>query len=307
MLGGCGAFPERNSVAACELRAGGSAAVAMLENVPIVVGSVDGHPLRLVLDTGSDTTFLSEAAARQLGLHLDLTRTRREQGIGGMTLNYTVVADTFRIADVTLSDQPFSIGTVTWRLAGDPPDGFLGSDVLSRFDIDLDLPDGRVSFYRARPCADATPPWDAPYDVALLEPSPAGTGLYGIPMRLDGQQVTGTLDSGAEYTTVAMSTARALGVTLAELDRDRSFSVFGFGPNLQTSRVHVFREISVGGDTWHNVPLIVADLPPLSGDLLLGSDFLRQHRVYLSYATGRIFISRAQFARGAMASVAIHR
>ena len=109
--------------------------------------------------------------------------------------------------------------------------------------------------------------------------------------------MSATLDTGAEFTTVAMTTARALGITPANLGRDPPVSVFGFGPKLQTSRIHRFEEIAINDDVEHNVPLIVADLPPLSGDLLLGSDFLTDHRVYLSYATQRIFISHPAHQR----------
>jgi predicted aspartyl protease len=126
-------------------------------------------------------------------------------------------------------------------------------------------------------------------------------------MRLDGQLVTATLDTGAEFTTVAMSTARALGITADALGRDRPVSVFGFGPKLQTSRIHVFRDVEVGEDASENVPLIVADLPPRAGDMLLGSDFLSRHRAFLSYATQRIFISRAQFVTAWMAQTDARR
>jgi hypothetical protein len=36
---------------------------------------------------------------------------------------------------------------------------------------------------------------------------------------------------------------------------------------------------------------VVAELPPLPLDLLLGVDFLRIYRVWLSYATSQVFFS----------------
>ncbi|HEX3347133.1 MAG TPA: aspartyl protease family protein [Acetobacteraceae bacterium] len=306
-LAACSAAPVPDRAEACELKPAGSAAVTMLRNVPLIVAAVDGHPIRVVLDTGSESTFLTIAAARRLGLHADGQALQRSEGVGGSAMHYRVVADSFRVAGATFPDKSFSVGTMNWQLGGEPPDGFLGSDVLASFDVDLDLPNGRVTFYRARACGRATPPWDWPYMVLPLQPSPSGIGLFGIPMRLDGQLVTATLDTGAEFTTVAMSTARALGITADALGRDRPVSVFGFGPKLQTSRIHVFRDVEVGEDASENVPLIVADLPPRAGDMLLGSDFLSRHRAFLSYATQRIFISRAQFVTAWMAQTDARR
>jgi predicted aspartyl protease len=291
-FGACAIVRDPMGAQACALESNGAAKITMLRNVPLVAASVDGQPVSLVLDTGSETSFLTAAAADRLGLKRDGAPATRAQGVGGTSLNFNVRAKVFRVGDAALPGQVFNVGSLNWHIDGAPPDGFLGTDVLARFDIDLNLPEGVVSFYRARPCDTATPPWDEPYAVLPLRPSPAGLGLFSVPMRLNGQTVSATLDTGAEFTTVAMSTARALGITSANLGRDPPLSVFGFGPNLQISRIHRFDEMAIGDDVERDVRLVVADLPPLSGDLLLGSSFLMDHRVYLSYATQRIFISR---------------
>src|SRR5579871_2959274 len=68
LVGGCALLPQTSIAAACRLDTVGTVGVSMLRNVPLVVARVNGTPLRFVLDTGSESTFLTSEAARRLNL-----------------------------------------------------------------------------------------------------------------------------------------------------------------------------------------------------------------------------------------------
>ena len=75
------------------------------------------------------------------------------------------------------------------QVAGGSADGLLGADILLAFDLDLDLPAQRITFYRARrECPDAGPPWNEPYP-----------GLAGVTTRRDRLLVPFELDGVARH------------------------------------------------------------------------------------------------------------
>ena len=288
-LGDCAAAapPPDN----CTLDRQAEIQVTMLRNIPMVVTFVNGEAARMILDTGAERTVLSETAARRLKLQTDWSQLSSSQGVGGRIRYYGLKADTFEVGAVKLHDRPFSVGVVGWKFGSDPPDGFLGSDVLSMFDVDVDLGGGRVTLYRPRKCQSGTPPWGVPYETLPLTQLAPDHALYSVPVTVDGHLLKATLDTGAETTSMATRTANALGIGSDVLSHDRSIDVTGFGPNTAYSHVHRFREIKIGKEGSANPMLSVIDLPEFAGDMLLGADFLRQHRVWLSYTTQRVFVS----------------
>jgi hypothetical protein len=65
------------------------------------------------------------------------------------------------------------------------------------------------------------------------------------------------------------------------------------GPDQLTARVHRFREISLGAEAYPNPVLPVIAFPSPAMDGLLGMNYLRRNRIWLSYASGQVFVARA--------------
>ncbi len=86
--------------------------------------------------------------------------------------------------------------------------------------------------------------------------------------------------------------AAALGVTGAALARDPVANLRGAAAEMVKSRAHRFAELEIDGETLRNQVLVVTRLGLQDADLVLGADFLRWQRVWLSYASHRIFIER---------------
>jgi hypothetical protein len=63
--------------------------------------------------------------------------------------------------------------------------------------------------------------------------------------------------------------------------------------------MHRFDMLTIGQEQVRNPLIGVANFQPATGELVLGLDYLRDHRVWVSYRTGQLFIQATQ--PGAMA------
>ena len=76
------------------------------------------------------------------------------------------------------------------------------------------------------------------------------------------------------------------------LARDRSGMMSGAASERLSSHAHRFSILEIGGEIVRNPELVVADVRLSDADLILGIDFLLLRRVWLSYGSRQIFLSR---------------
>jgi predicted aspartyl protease len=126
-----------------------------------------------------------------------------------------------------------------------------------------------------------------------------GGELLRVPVTLNGQKIEAVLDSEAPVSLIQTDAARRLGVTSSELGRDARVAVHDAGRGSTTARMHRFDMLTVGQEQVRNPLIGVADFKPATGEMVLGLDYLRDHRVWVSYRTGQLFVQAAQ--PGAMA------
>ena len=112
-----------------------------------------------------------------------------------------------------------------------------------------------------------------------------------FPVQLDRRKITATIDTGAQRTTLSAATSRAMGITDAVLAHDPPMLTRGVGGGALASRIHRFESLTVGNIRLSNPEIVVTDLRLRGIDLILGMDFLRSRRLWLSYASFRVFLS----------------
>ena len=101
------------------------------------------------------------------------------------------------------------------------------------------------------------------------------------------------VDTGAQHSVVDSRAALAAGMDAQAFGREPAMTVRGIsGAGGMQARRYRFREMLVGGVKLPNPTLVVAPLGLEDADVVLGADFLRDHRVRLSYRLRRIFLSR---------------
>ena len=257
-----------------------------------VRGTIHGVPVLLLVDTGAERTLLTEAAVDRLRLPRDYLHATRTYGIGASTASW----DATLPDGLMLGGTRFPVETVTvgrfdmMRFAGDVADGLLGADILLAFDIDLDVPNRRLTVYRARRgCPEAGPPWKGPY-IRLAGIATRRDRML-VPFELDGVAGLGVLDTGAQLSTISLRMAERVGLEEGELAEDGTVMAHGAAPDQVPVRIHRFRELRIGSTMVQEPTLPVVAMSDGMGDALVGADFLQGRRVWLSFATSTVFVT----------------
>ena len=276
---GHGCIPRRIATVPVVYRAG----------LLFVTATVNGKPVRLVLDTGAQRTLLTEAAVRRLGLPSDLSHGTRTWGIGGPTSAFDARVRRFALAGVAFDMPLVTVGRFHLAPQQGGADGMFGADLLRLFDIDLDAAAGRMVLYRAGVCRMTAPPWNGP--AVVLPGVRSASDRLMLPIAVNGVPGLATLDTGAQTTAISMTLALKAGVTASELATDRFAVARGAGPAAVRVRLHRFRSLQIGPWVARDPVLPILSLPPSIGAGLVGEDFLLHRRVWLSFGSSQVFVA----------------
>ncbi|WP_419727821.1 aspartyl protease family protein [Lichenicola sp.] len=257
-------------------------------NMPVMIG---GRPVTMLVDTGSDAGLFTALGAARLGLHRDGSRQTVMQGTGGVGRTVPNV----RYLDLVIGALRLGGGSMPagglpgMPIVTPPVVGLLGADVLSRFDVEFDLPRHRISF------------WSIPSDAATCAfPNGWGGSFDTIPLTrqgsrltftaiLDGQPISVLVDTGARSRILSRQAAIRLGVDPEMLDGDPGGITAGVDLHEASYHWHRFSRLVIGSETQRHPVLTVAPLDePV--DLLLGADWFADRDVLISYATNRMFV-----------------
>jgi predicted aspartyl protease len=212
-------------------------------------------------------------------------------GLNGVAVRHNIALDDFRLGAETVDQKAVAVGVSSPHM---PPfaDGLLGMDVLSRFDVDFDLPNKRIVLYRWRNCPGGSAPGDTSWVAVPLADETQKTGRPFVTGTLDGGAVLVMVDSGASALNVRHDTALRVGVPAATLDAERQVDINGVGPNAVRGAIHRFRLFAIGELRMRNMPGLVSTPGPTDADVLFGAPMLRATRVWLSTSGGRLYLAR---------------
>ncbi|HXA25502.1 MAG TPA: retroviral-like aspartic protease family protein [Acetobacteraceae bacterium] len=286
-LAGCG------QSSGCDLVKVAQLPIEFRSRLFIVPVTVNGHAISMLLDTGGEKSLLGEAAVQRLGVTRDGRTYTVLAGLAGGSIRTDANIDSMQLGGVPVSVDRMSVDS----LVGYPGiDGILGLDILRDFDLDIDAPNHALTLYRVRRCERADPPWNepaTPIAVSTLR------GWMDMPFEINGIAETAVVDTGATNTTITPRMVRRLGLSEQDLANDRIVKLHVVSGDDTQARVHRFQTIQIGPITMHNADIIVLakDPPSLGGgrqfrEAVIGQDFLGNRRVWLSFKTDRLYISR---------------
>jgi predicted aspartyl protease len=199
----------------CSTRLFGKVVVATLNRAPFVTLAANGHSVTLIVDTGAERTVLTPEAAKALDAPRPKIEFQRQvRGVGGDLASHEVELHSFAAGEVPIPWRRLVVAPVkTAKVFPTPLDGLLGADVLSDFDVDveLDLPRQSLGLYQKQACPAAAPNWAGRYSSISTGLSPGGR--FFSPVQLDGHRLTATIDTGSQLTVLATAAARAIGLT----------------------------------------------------------------------------------------------
>ncbi len=110
-----------------------------------VVARLNGVPLTLIVDTGSERTVLSPAVLERAGLETDTGRPVQIVGATGVTTAMLVTVPLLDVAGARVGPLSVIIHALPRGVRPEPVDGLLGRDVLDAFTLTVDTASGRAT------------------------------------------------------------------------------------------------------------------------------------------------------------------
>ena len=267
-----------------------------------VEASIDGKPVRMIVDTGSVATSIFHSTAQTLGLRLKPIAGVTFYGAGGGDKLNEVGVKELKVGNLIARNMDLAVvGRRNLSNAG----GLLGAGFLFQADLEIDVPDGKLRFFRSAGCVgDQVVYWGKAYAVTPnISPNPDLD--IQISVKLGDAPIRAMLDSGASTTVV--DTLAAERFSNHEIVMQAAGKTYGIGKELIDESVAVFPSFSFGDETIKNAKLRVAELFHADREvqlgsriakhvidepqMLLGADFFHSHRVYISKSQHKIYAS----------------
>jgi predicted aspartyl protease len=262
-----------------------------LFTVPV---TVNGHAIKMLFDTGAGKSLLAEATVQRLNVARDGRTATVMVGMAGGSMRTDANIDSMMLGGAPLSVDRLPVNS----LAGYPGiDGVVGLDIFGDYDLDIDEPNRALTLYRVRRCGRPEPPWDE--TATPIDGISTRTGWLEIPFEINGIEETAVVDTGASNTTITPRMMQRLGLSEQALSNDRILKLHVVAGDDTQVRVHRFQTVRIGPITVHNANIVVLakDPPSLGGgrrfrEAAIGQDFLSNRRLWFSFRTGRLYVSR---------------
>jgi len=285
-------LPPGAACACAEAVAADFPVVYRVHGAPVVVVTIKGQKLDMEVDTGAGMSFITEGAYDRLNLTgIKWTNGYYSVGVAGTMQLDAVVLENIGFGAITLRDELLGISSSAESAGrkGRPVDGLIGNDIMQFFDIGLDLPDHRITFYAPQGCAATETPWDgqfAPMPITRHKETLASTVDYGI----DNATLAATIDSGAEISLVAQAALVRAGVTAEAVPPPGHMGIEGIGYKKIAAQPEQFASITVGAESFGDMWVLVANSPMAKyTDALIGEDYLSTHRVFIANSSNTAF------------------
>ncbi len=276
----------------CVLRQVGELAVSMDGGDPVIQAAVNGQSVAMVANTGSSSTSLGRKAAAKLGLSVKtLDYVKLYEGNGAETVGEARVKD-FKVG-------PLEAKNIDLMVSGSSEYGELGIQFLRQSDVEFDFPEGKIRFFKPEGCAgDQVVYWGKSYAVAPIR-SNSTLGDIVVEVNVSGQPILAEMASGGGRSIIS-----PVGARLAVTTKGAPATL---GSTAVPGEVATFASFSFGDETIHNAKIGVADVfrkdrEALVGsriaseiirrpDMVLGFDFFRAHRIYVSKSQNKVYVS----------------
>ncbi|KQQ87428.1 hypothetical protein ASF77_17860 [Massilia sp. Leaf139] len=251
-------------------------------------GSINGTPATMLVDTGSPDVVLSSNGVARHKLPLRST-SQTLHGVGGEAAIYTAQVDSLSAGPVKTGSATVSVVT---EFGGTPAfDAIVASRFLLQADMELSLATKELRFFRPTGCAERhLAYWDPAAMVIPFEASSKADPNPRFTILVNGQKMRAMIDSGTRSTLIGLKAAQRAGLKLDAPGVTRVADSGGFGSKHVARWVTSFDTFQIGDETVLNAEVGVIDWDG-HVDVLLGTDFLRSHRVLFAMGQRKLYLS----------------
>ena len=258
---------------------------------PMIPGTVNGKAARMLMDTGSEVVAMTHDFADKLGVKLETTAGLLF-GVGGATNVYRAAIDDMTVGPTRSGRTALPvIGTI-----GSEPsyDVIVGAPFLMQADLEIALADREIKFFRPQDCEN-TFLGDWTDGAVTVVPYSWRWGHGPNPyfaIEINGHEIIAMIDSGAPTTVIELRVAKRLGLKLDAPGVVKLDDATGIGANSVPRWSARFDTFSIGDEVIKNPRIGVIETQARNDfDVILGLDFLRQHRVLFARSQKKLYIS----------------
>jgi tetratricopeptide (TPR) repeat protein len=265
--------------------------VTMAGGQPMVDARIGDKSARFILDSGAFYSTLSRASAAEYGLKVDMAPPGfRLMGFGGTASAGITETDKVSLAGIKLPKVLFIVGGSDMGATG-----MLGQNILGIADIEYDLPHGAVRLMKTTGCArSGLAYWagDKPFTMVELEAPDSSFRPHTIgTVVLNGVKIKALFDSGAGGSVLSLAAAKRLGVAPGSPGVVPTGQGTGIGTRMVRTWMATFDRIDIGGEAITHPKIQIAQTDMGNVDMLIGIDFFLTHRMFVSNANRKMFIT----------------
>jgi tetratricopeptide (TPR) repeat protein/predicted aspartyl protease len=284
--------PRAPAAGGCKIVKMAELPVTMIGLVPTTPMKVNGIEAPFITDSGAFYSIVPPAQAARF--HLKMSPApygAYTEGVGGEDHKLAIgTADEIELDHVPIKKVQFLITDFNEMDVG----GLIGQNILGGADAEFDLADGVIRLFKSDGCLNSMLAYwtqTTPYStVELQRMSRQQPHLIGT-IKINGQPVRATFDTGAPRSYLSLAAARRLGFNPQAPGVEHDSATGGFGPNVRETWIARFDSFGTDGETVQNVRLRVFDTRVGDWDMLIGADFFLSHRIYMAKAQHRLFMT----------------
>jgi predicted aspartyl protease len=258
-----------------------------------VPAAVNGHAIRMMVDTGDIASNIASDTVNMLGLH---TKQAPFYTVfpGNVRSHDYAVVDKFELQRLAIPNLEMMVMPSQALPSG--IQGILGPSVLKNMDVEFDFAHSKFNLFSPDHCPHNVVYWtkDAYAEIPITVDH---LFKIDIDVKLDGQTLHAAIDSGAEHSVMGMETAHSFfGLDASSSGMKSRGKIPVNGQRAVNIYRHPFAAMSFGGVQVNN-PVI--DILPdevfnkHQPDLLIGINILRQMHFYISYNEKRLYVTPA--------------
>jgi predicted aspartyl protease len=263
-----------------------------------IPATIDGHDVRMVVDTGSQVSSISSETAREF--HIETRPSAYvSEFFNGIVINRMAAIESFKIGVMSSKDTWHFI-LLPEQMMPPSVDGMLGPDIMQNYDVEIDYFGGKFNMFVPHPCPDQAMYWTTDTYASLPMKLDRDWHIV-VSAKLDGKDVTVALDTGASTSIMNLDAARDLfgwdekdpllkRVTTERINNGAAAAIYNYpfssldldGVVVKNPNIQLIPKQHFGRGGAHD------------SQIVLGTNVLRQLHIYVAYKEQVLYLTPAE-------------